>query len=104
MKKGLAIHCHHAILLEYCYDYQERVDYIKSDKPKNEQKTRLKLFKLLPKEAEKDIPKYYLEAYRKRVEAYLKWEEADLKRGKKDAFHAKWCGCKEWNGKEIIFK
>ena len=43
--KGLYWHCHHDVLLEYCYDYDERVAFIKKEKPKNERKTRLKLFK-----------------------------------------------------------
>ena len=89
--KGFAIHCHHDILLEWCYDFAERVKYIKSDKPEDEQKIRLKLFKMLPKKALKDIPKNYLEAYNA-------WSEAD-----KDVFHKKWCGCKYWNGKELVF-
>jgi len=42
---GIYWHCHHDIICEYVYDYQERVDYIKKEKPKNEIKTRLKLFK-----------------------------------------------------------
>lgn len=96
--QGLAIHVHHDTLVEYCYDYAERVKYIKSDKPKNEQKTRLRVFKILPKEAEADIPKYYFEADKAWDEAGKKWPQKE-----KDAFHAKWCGCQEWNGKELVF-
>ncbi len=45
---GLA-HCvHHDIHWEYCYNYQKRVEFIKENKPKEEQELRLKLFKLLP--------------------------------------------------------
>ena len=51
---GMYWHCHHDKLYEWVYDYQERVDYIKAEKPKNEIKTRLRLFKKikgkLPKE------------------------------------------------------
>ena len=54
--KGLAMHCHHETLFEYCYDFQDRVDYIKHNKPKNEIKTRLKLFKLLSPAAIKALP------------------------------------------------
>jgi len=132
--QGWSIHCHHDILAEWCYDYKERVEVIKREKPKNEIKTRLKLFKLLPEEASKDIPKEYQETYQKWQEAYQKWQEAYQKRREaeqkrreayqkwretdqkweeadqkwpqksKDAFHKKWCGCKEWNGKQIVFK
>src|SRR3990167_10033749 len=42
-KKGLAIHCHHNILVEYCYDYEERVKYIKDYKPKYEPAVSLKV-------------------------------------------------------------
>jgi hypothetical protein len=113
--------------VEYCWDYDERVEAIKEDKPKNEIKTRLRLFKILPKKAEKDLPRRVLEADRKLDEAYRKWEEANRKcdeahrkcdeaRRKwteadrkwsprsKARFHKKWCNCGEWNGKEIVFK
>jgi len=106
LNKGLAIHCHHKILVEYCYSYAERVTYIKNEKPKNEQKTRLRLFKILPKEAEKDIPKKYVEAYKAWQEAYKARQEADKawSQESKDAFHKKWCGCKKWDGRKLIFK
>ena len=42
---GMYFHCHHDVLCEWVYDYQERVDYIKNHKPKNEIETRLRLFK-----------------------------------------------------------
>ena|SRR4030043_809191 len=92
IKSGFAIHCHHDILVEYCYNYDERVAAIKRDKPQNEQEIRLRLFKLLPDEALKDLPTGYQKAYQE-------WSQAD-----KDAFHKKWCRCKEWDGSEIIFK
>ena len=124
---GFSVHCHHDILVEWCYDYDERVRAIKQTKPKNEIKTRLKLFKLLPKEAIKDIPRGYVEADKKRTEAYQKWVEANKKRDEadkkrdeadekrteaykkwsqksKDAFHKKWCGCKEYKDGEIQFE
>mgnify|MGYP001572435572 CR=1 FL=1 len=81
VKKGWGIHCHHDILVEYVYDYDKRVDYIQTKKPENEIATRLKLFKLLPKKAVNEIPKA--------------WQ---------DAYHDKWCGCREWDGKVIRFE
>jgi len=104
-KKGFAIHCHHDILAEHCYNYQERVDYIKKEKPKEEVKTRLRLFKILPKEALKDIPVYYLKADAEWVKAYAEWVKAraEWTQKQKDAFHQKWCGCSEWDGKKITF-
>ena len=126
MNKGLAVHVHHDILVEYCYDYKGRVEYIKANKPKEEQEIRLRLFKILPKKAEKDIPKGYLEANKALNEAYKAWDEAYKARNEaykarneadkafseankawsetdKDAFHAKWCGCKNWNGSKLVF-
>ena len=118
---GFAIHLHHDILVEYCYDYDDRVRVIKNKKLTNEQEIRLRLFKMLSKEALKDVPKKCQEPYQKcqepyqkrheeyqkwkRYEEYKKWREAYKKwpRKSKDAFHKKWCGCSEWNGKEIVF-
>src|SRR3990167_4217535 len=119
LNSGLSIHCHHNALIEYCYDYKERVKYIKENKFKNEQEIRLRLFKILPKEAEKDLLERYLKAYTecKKADAkwiktnaewkkaYAEWEKAyaEWPQKSKDAFHKKWCGCKEWNGKELVF-
>ncbi len=111
--KGLSIHCHHDTLFEYCYDYNERVEVIKRDKPKNEQEIRLRLFKMLPQEAIDDLPdrlvkayvewsKAYVErdkAFAERSKAYAEWSKAD-----REIWHKKWCGCKEFNGEEIVFK
>ena len=115
-------HCHHDNLAEWCYDYQERVDYIKKAKPKNEIETRLKLFKPVKGK----LPKEFVEAGKKCDEAGKKYDEAGKKYDKawkkydeawKKYFeawrkfkpeikrlHSKECGCKEWNGKEIVFK
>jgi hypothetical protein len=141
MKKvisGLAMHVHHNILFEYCWDYNERVGVIKRNKPKNEQKTRLKLFKMLPDEAINEMPEPVKKAYANRRKAYADckkaytnckkaytnwkkanadwkkanadWEKAttDLQKATanwkdKEAWHTKWCGCQEWDGKEIKF-
>ena len=126
---GFYWHCHHDLLLEYVYDYQERVDYIKKEKPVNERKTRLKLFKKVKSKLPKDIVeagKKYDEAWKKYDEALKKYNEAwekyyevskkyyevrekcdELIKKHKDfleKLHKKECGCKEWNGKEIVFK
>jgi len=61
-------HCHHNILVEYVYDYQERVNYIKQEKPANEIDTRLRLFKPVKGE----LPK----AYAKACKAYAKVPKA----------------------------
>ena len=104
--EGSSIHCHHDKLVEYCYNYKARVEYIKSDKPRQEQKIRLKLFKLLPPEALKDIPKKYQETDAKRREACAKWREADKEWSQKDKddFHKKWCGCSYWKNNQLVFE
>jgi len=86
MKSGLAFHCHHDVLLEFVYDYDERVEYIKNYKPESEQELRLRLFKMIPEELipDKDSVKYkaYLEAsaaYDKACAAALKARAAYLK-------------------------
>jgi len=102
---GIAIHCHHDILVEHCYNYKERVDYIKKEKPRSQQETRLRVFKMLPEKALKDTPKYWKKAYDDRKKANDDWKKVydDWPQKSKDAFHKKWCGCKEWNGKELVF-
>ena len=102
-------HCHHDIICEPVWSYKERVDYIRKDKPKNEIKTRLSLFKKvkhlekLPKEFIKVGEKYY-EASKKCAEAGKKYYEAREKyKPQLEKLHAEECACKEWNGKELVF-
>jgi hypothetical protein len=125
-KKGLAIHCHHDALVEYCYDYNERVEFIETVKPENERPVRLELFKILPDEALKDLPKSLNKAYAEWKKADAEWDKACVELNKictelwkagadwqkaydkwpqeaRDTFHKKWCGCKYWNGKKLIF-
>jgi hypothetical protein len=137
VKKGLAMHVHHNILFEYCYDYNERVEAIKHNKPVGEQEVRLRLFKMLSKEAIAELPNKLLKAYADRNKAnadrnkanadlnkaIADWDKAIADRNKANAdwnkanadlykanadwdsksWHKKHCGCKEWNGEEIIF-
>ena len=42
--RGLYWHVHHDRLVEWCYDYDERKAYIRTEKPKKERALRLKLF------------------------------------------------------------
>ena len=48
IKSGLAFHCHHDVLVEHVYDYNERVEFIKKNKSIEEQELRLRLFRLIP--------------------------------------------------------
>jgi len=89
-KSGLAFHCHHDTLMEYVYDYDERVRYIKSHKPKKEQKLRLRLFKIIPR---KLLPAEGLEACDEAGEAFYKaWRAHDKAWC---AYHKAWEACDE---------
>ena len=81
MKSGLAFHCHHHILAEYVHNYEERVKYIKENKPAEEQELRLRLFKLIPENRipGRDSPE--LTAYSKATTTLNKTEEACKKAG-----------------------
>ena len=112
IKSGLSIHCHHNILVEYCYDYDKRVEVIKRDKPENEQEIRLGLFKLLPEEAINELPKELITAYAEYRKADAEWQKADAEYQKayaewqkadREIWHKKWCGCKEWENGTIRF-
>ena len=74
-KSGMYWHCHHDKLCEYVWDYAERVNYIKNNKPENEIKTRLRLFK----KVKGKLPKEFVEAREKYVEAGEKYVEAEKK-------------------------
>ena len=124
--KGFAIHCHCDLLIEYCYNYEERAKIIKRDKPPNEQETRLRLFKLLPEEAISELPvelsKVWIKWYKAWIkydgiflkwdEAWIEWDEAwrncekvyaEWNKIEKEGWHKKWCGCREWRNEKINF-
>lgn len=100
-KSGMYWHCHHDKLCEYVWDEQERINFIKKNKPENEIETRLRLFKKVKEKLPKDLKergeKYY-EARKKCDEAREKYKK-DL-----EELHKKECGCSEWNGRILIFK
>ena len=106
--KGFFWHIHHHILLEYCYDYKERVEAIKEDKPENEIPTRLRLMK--PVKAK--LPKEFMKARQEYEKAWQEYEKAGQEYKKTllkykplfEKLHKKECGCKEWDGEEIVFK
>ena len=56
-QSGMFWHVHHDRLLEYCWSYDTRVEFIKEHKPKHEQETRLKLFKPVQAELPTEITK-----------------------------------------------
>ncbi len=80
-KSGLATFVHHDTPFEFCYDFDERVNYIKMNKKQEEQPLRLKLFMIVPEEL---IPGRELAgfiAYIKAWEACDKAQEAYYKTG-----------------------
>ena len=106
INQGLSIHCHHDTLAEYCYDYDARVQYIQKTKPSDEIELRLKLFKILPQKALREIPEKYQKAdakqeksdfelkkvnaklekaYAEWKKAYAEWEKAYAEWKKADA-------------------
>ena len=108
VKQGFYWHVHHDMLLEYCYNYEERAEYIKKYKPKHEVEIRLRLFKPVKGK----LPKEIIEAWQKWVETERKWDGAwrkwveILEKHKPflEKLHKKECGCKEWNGERLVFK
>ena len=77
-KSGIAFHVHHNTLFEFCYDYDERAEFIQRCKPYNEQELRLRLFQLIPLDR---LPKKGLATYLKAQEAYDKVREVYHKAG-----------------------
>jgi len=125
---GFTWHCHHTVLLEFCYDYNKRKNIIKTTKSKNEIETRLRLFKFVKGK----LPGGIIKTGQKQAKAWQKWQEAWVSCGtswqeyneawlkynavgqewkkalskyknRLEALHKQECGCKEWNGKEIVF-
>ena len=93
-------HVHHKVLCEALTEpIQNRIDYIRSSKPKDEVETRLRCMtpvlhpERLPVEWREADAKFneadakFSEAYAKFSEAYAKWREADAKRMEA---YAKW--------------
>ena len=120
MRSGLAFHVHHDRLMEYCYDYDERVGYIKTGKPAEEQELRLRLFKLIPldripgkdskiweahNKAGEALDKAG-EAYDEAREAYNKAREAYGKAYSSEivALHKELCPDCPWDGTTIFSK
>ena len=113
---GLYWHVHHDVLMEYCYSYDERANYIKSDKPEHEIELRLRLFK--PVKATLGDQKL-LEVYNKAQEAYNKaWEVYDkakevcneawkvcfssITKAELERAHAEECKDCPWDGETIF--
>ena len=124
--KGLFWHVHHDVLCEWSNNIEERIDYIKKNKPEGEIETRLRLLKAvkgkLPEEfykANKAWYKAWDEANKARNKARNKenkaWYEANKARDKAykarnkykneiEALHKNECPDCPWNGRTIFPK
>ena len=65
VQKGFFWHVHHEVLIEWCYNYNERASFIRTDKRENEQETRLRLFKPV----KGTLPREVVEAWQANVKA-----------------------------------
>jgi len=83
--RGIAFHIHHDLLVEWCSDYNKRVEEIKETKAPEEQALRLQLFKLIPANRLTSKLITACKAYNKAQKAYIKalktpgkpWEARD---------------------------
>ena len=93
-KPTLYWHIHHEILIEETTDIQERIDYIRANKPEKEIPLRLKL--MTPVLHPEKLPSSFRkarEAYCKACEAYDKAREAYYKAG--EAYYKAWEACEK---------
>ena len=116
---GIVKHLHHNYLFEWGWGFRERIEAIDTGKPEHQGATRKRLLGFLTKKEIAMLPKDFVdickvygkadqkreEANQKRREAIQKWEEVYLKyKPQLEEVHKKICGCKEWNGEEIVFE
>lgn len=155
---GMAFHCHHRLLAEFVYSFNERLWAIRR-KPENEVPTRLRLFKKIPPSklpprlraachdlvrldrkinkllAQRASAELKLSRIKRRAPSTARYRLAETANWTRDrienelsaafddraavhysyrvamsrendeivALHKTLCGCKEWNGEEIVF-
>ena len=105
-KQGFYWHVHHDVLVEYCYDYDERRRYIANQKPEAERELRLRLFQ----KVRGNLPKAYVEAWKAyddsftaRAEAWKALDEAcKACVSEIETLHALECPDCPWDGKTIF--
>lgn len=118
MKQGFYWHVHHGELLEWCWDEEERRVHIVSNKPFDEQKLRLRLFKpvlgVLPSDVIEARAAKARAAYGKAGAAYGKagaaWDKARAAYDKAvqdnmaaiETLHAQECLDCPWDGHTIF--
>ena len=98
-KSGFFWHVHHDVLLEWSHNIDERIAYVKSDKPAKEVKLRLRLMKPV----QGKLPKKVVEAGKAYGKAWKVYDEARKVYNEAKAFYnkanKKSCdeACKVWN-------
>ena len=102
-------HLHHkGKLMEYCYDFERRVKFIKEDKPAHEVPYRLKWMKRVEGELPEEVKRAgqeYARALREHDRAGQEYDRAlDLHKEEIEALHKKECPDCTWNGKELVFE
>ena len=75
MTSGYYWHVHHEQLWEWCYDYDERVAYIRAEKPAGEVELRLRLMQPV-----RAVPERMQRAYAEWERAVAEWERAYAER------------------------
>ncbi|MDP2730139.1 MAG: hypothetical protein Q8O55_06635 [Dehalococcoidales bacterium] len=100
IETGFAFHVHHDKLAEFCTDYDERVRYIRENKPKEEQDLRLRLFKLIP---ESRLPVSLIKARATYDRAWATYYTAwDAYMPQLEALHKELCPNCPWDGMTIF--
>ena len=72
MASGWYWHVHHDVLCEWCYDYEERVRFVKECKPTGEVETRLRLMQPV----RGDLPERWVKAGAQYAKVYAESEKA----------------------------
>lgn len=120
INKGFFWHVHHEVLLGWCYNYNERAEFIRTDKLLEEQAVRLRLFQpvkgQLPRELV-EARRAYDEAYRAYYGAYrayygarrayvearrVYYEVLNKNMPAIEALHKAECPNCPWNGRTIF--
>jgi len=89
MTSGYYWHVHHEQLWEWCYDYDERVAYIRAEKPAGEVELRLRLMQPV-----RAVPERMQRAYAEWERAVAEWERAYAEReqavAERERAYAQW--------------
>lgn len=74
---GFFWHVHHGVLVEWCFGYKERVEFIKTGKPQKEVEMRLKLFKPVQGELPRPVIEAKQACEKAKQACYKVWQAYD---------------------------